>query len=63
MMIKQRKPTAEELEHCLDTIRPKGEWILVSRNCWKCPFCQELTNEGKNFCHNCGADMRGEENE
>ena len=40
--------------------RPQGEWIFVSRHCWKCPYCQELTNEGKNFCHNCGADMRGE---
>ena len=36
---------------------PQGEWIFVSRNCWKCPYCQELTNEGKNFCPNCGASM------
>lgn len=42
--------------------RPQGEWILISRNCWKCPYCQELTNEGKNFCSNCGAEMRGEGN-
>ena len=40
--------------------RPQGKWIFVSRNCWKCPCCQELTNEGKNFCPNCGADMREE---
>lgn len=39
--------------------RPHGEWVIVSRNCWKCSYCQELTNEGKNFCPNCGADMRG----
>ena len=39
--------------------RLKGEWITVSRNCWKCPYCQELTNEGKNFCPNCGAKMGG----
>ena len=38
--------------------RPKGEWKFISRNCWKCPYCQELTNEGKNFCPNCGADMK-----
>ena len=38
--------------------RLQGEWLFVSRNCWKCPYCQELTNEGKNFCPNCGAKMR-----
>lgn len=38
---------------------PQGEWLFVSRNCWKCPYCQELTNEGKNFCPNCGAKMKG----
>ena len=43
-------PTVEE--------RPQGEWLFVSRNCWKCPYCQELTNEGKNFCPNCGAEMQ-----
>ena len=37
--------------------RPQGEWVFVSRHCWKCPYCQELTNEGKNFCPNCGARM------
>ena len=42
--------------------RLQGEWLFVSRNCWKCPYCQELTNEGKNFCPNCGAYMRGENN-
>ena len=41
--------------------RPQGEWEFVSRNCWKCSYCQELTNEGKNFCPHCGAEMEGEE--
>ena len=48
---------AEALEEMKDKERPQGEWIFVSRNCWKCPYCQELTNEGKNFCPNCGASM------
>ena len=43
--------------------RPQGEWITVSHNCWKCPYCQELTNEGKNFCPNCGAKMEGDKEE
>ena len=46
-------------EDGLQGIRPQGEWEFVSRNCWKCSYCQELTNEGKNFCPNCGADMKG----
>ena len=46
-------------EIVLQDERPQGEWIFVSRNCWKCPYCQELTNEGKNFCPNCGAKMKG----
>lgn len=37
--------------------RNEGEWVLISRNCWKCSYCQELTNEGKNFCPNCGSRM------
>jgi len=43
-------------------IRPQGKWEFVSRNCWKCSYCQELTNEGKNFCPHCGAEMEGEDN-
>lgn len=39
-------------------VKPQGEWIFVSRNCWKCSLCNELTNEGKNFCPNCGAEMK-----
>ena len=49
-------------EDGLQGIRPQGEWEYVSRNCWKCSYCQELTNEGKNFCPNCGADLRGKNN-
>ena len=48
----------KDCETCEEKLRPHGKWIFVSRNCWKCPCCQELTNEGKNFCPNCGADMR-----
>lgn len=44
--------------------RPQGEWIFVSRQCYKCPFCNELS-KGKNYCPNCGAWMKkgGNKNE
>jgi len=41
----------------LKTERPHGEWIFVSRGCYKCPFCQDLSRGG-NFCPNCGAVMK-----
>lgn len=57
----KEEPYYRALSNAIQALRKEkqGEWIFVSRNCWKCPYCQELTNEGKNFCSNCGADMRG----
>ena len=47
----------------------RGKWIEGNHaNYWKCSECGEVTMEsvmGKprhNFCPNCGADMRGEQN-
>lgn len=53
-------PTIEE--------QPKGKWIETDRfdeiadYMLKCPKCNEdtLSSHG-NFCPNCGADMRGEQ--
>lgn len=54
-------PTVEE--------RPKGEWIesqeefedafIIFKH--ECSNCKEITFGGGNFCPNCGADMRGDE--
>lgn len=49
--------------------RPKGEWIEGeewedSDGGWgwwqKCSVCRESIHSRKNFCPNCGADMRGD---
>ena len=55
--------------------RPKGKWIWTSCNPydenigrWSCSICNyepngKLTDEKVHYCPNCGAKMRGEENE
>ena len=45
--------------------RKKGKWLLIDAGYYdyvKCSQCGETLVWGKNFCPNCGADMReGEE--
>lgn len=49
--------------------RPKGRWIEsiviqtdTSELCeYTCSVCSIVTTRKSNFCPNCGADMRGEE--
>lgn len=56
----------------LDDLRPKGRWSIVeidkvsNRITIECPECgmvEEMSltayGLGHNFCHSCGADMRG----
>ena len=51
--------------------RPKGEWklIRVADHCgihdsFVCPFCNyEREYRKKNFCEECGADLRGKKND
>ena len=49
--------------------REKGEWIITYPNgkynpLYECPKCKASNNAVfKNFCPNCGADMRGKANE
>ena len=55
-------PTLEE--------RPKGKWYYNYQNGWHCSICNKSVKDmptvmGKadfNFCPNCGANMKGEEN-
>lgn len=52
----------------VETVRPQGEWklIRVANHCgihdsFVCPFCNyEREYRKKNFCEECGADLRGE---
>ena len=44
--------------------RPKGRWIRktgIFDGYSECSECAEIALTGLNFCPNCGADMRGEE--
>ena len=48
--------------------RPKGEWVYhrnelscVRWNKWECTVCHRRQENTYNFCPNCGADMRGED--
>ena len=48
------------------TIEPKrGEWINLHNGKWKCSECgiEVLIYAKGNFCPNCGADMRGADDE
>ena len=42
--------------------RKIGEWIKVDSHIVVCPFCKHASSP-KNFCADCGADLRGGNNE
>lgn len=53
--------------------RKKGHWIHIGCGCFECDQCSELVStnvyrtekasDSFKFCPNCGADMRGEQDE
>ena len=48
--------------------RKKGKWTFLEPNGFKCSECNRYLNIAcgdvkMNFCPNCGADMRGEQDE
>ena len=55
-----------ELELVPSADRPKGEWRAdyeAGFKTWECSECGIHMLSEWNFCPNCGADMRGEDNE
>ena len=65
--------TVEELHTAFDLAikaleeRPQGEWISLANgsgiNCGrKCSLCGKTVEFSENFCPQCGADMRGNDN-
>ena len=50
----------------LKSDRPTGEWIYAKEQLeivpmWECSCCRMRMQKKFNFCPNCGADMRGEQ--
>lgn len=43
---------------------PKGHWIDINgdKSLWKCSHCGQHSCCNENFCTDCGADMRGDNN-
>ena len=52
------------------TDRPKGEWIKYEspvnyddgKDAWDCSLCGAMVGKQTNYCPNCGADMKGDDN-
>ena len=42
--------------------RKKGRWLVDEDGNMECPFCGNTCGFG-NYCNECGADMRGEQDE
>ena len=49
-------------EITLDDLWPKGRWVFAGDGAVECSACRECVDSDlfpRNFCPNCGADMRG----
>lgn len=55
-------PTVDAIVNTIE-VRPQGEWIFMRGvTCggyYKCNRCGEVERAEKNYCHNCGARMKG----
>ena len=62
-------PTVDAIVNTIE-VRPQGEWYYSIDKGWECNQCHEIVKDMPtcmrkalyNFCPNCGADMRGDEN-
>ena len=67
--ITDNAPTVDAIVNTIE-IRPQGEWYYSIDKGWECNQCHEIVKDMPtcmrkalyNFCPNCGADMRGDEN-
>lgn len=55
---------AEPFDMAIDALEGKhGKWVLEHLSqLWECTNCHEREIRTTDFCPNCGADMRGENN-
>ena len=63
--IKPINPHGELREILIDEIIDKGEWQDEQRGRWiyaKCNLCGKVQDVRSNYCPNCGAKMKGEDN-
>lgn len=66
---KDNLPCSDFADRSLYVVREKGEWIPIEETMWErpvivgweCSKCGEQRICERNFCPNCGADMRIEE--
>ena len=53
---------ADYLVSHLPPVQPKqGKWNKIHWKAFRCSECNRLSEYNTNFCPNCGADMRGNE--
>lgn len=56
----------ERVLDSLPTAQPErkpGRWKGEGMGYYRCSWCGEVSHPQTNFCPNCGADMRGEQDE
>lgn len=46
-----------------EPVRMKGRWNKIHWKAYRCSECERVSEYQSNFCPNCGADMRGEEDD
>lgn len=71
MLLIQANETIQEQRRIIDRLltveeTPRGKWYYNFQNGWHCSIChncvKDMPNVMLNYCPNCGADMRGNNN-
>ena len=65
-----KKTVYERLKQAPSADRPRGKWVYHKDNMpcvrwdrWECDQCHNRTEYISDYCPNCGADMRGADDE